>query len=107
VDCLAGYGSVGFVVEERSVGGVRVPVETVAGQCGHVVLLRLPLIVGPLVCGKDDQRLAVEAGQGRRLLHRSVRHSILLDEACKRPPGGMDEHGNAGAERGGDPADSS
>ena len=67
-DCLGGYGSVGFVVEKRLVGSVRVPVETVGRQCGHLVLLRLPLIVGDsLVCGEDDQRLAVEAGQGRRL----------------------------------------
>ena len=38
-DCLAGYGCVGFVGEERSVGGVRVPVETVGRQCGHVGFL--------------------------------------------------------------------
>jgi hypothetical protein len=83
VDCFAGYGSVGFVVEERSVGGVGVSVESVGRQCGHAVLLRLPLIVGSLVCGEDDQRLTVEAGQGRRLLHRRVRRSILLDGAGK------------------------
>src|SRR5215213_6466897 len=78
VDCLAGYGRIGFVGDERIVGGVRVTMETVGRQRGHVVLLGLPLIVvDSLICGEDHQRLTVEAGEGRRLLHRRVRHSIL------------------------------
>ena len=64
-DGLAGGSGVGFVVEERFVGGVSVSVETVGGQGGQVVLLGLPLVVVvPLIGGDDDQRLAVQAGEG-------------------------------------------
>src|SRR5215204_3031023 len=94
VDCLAGYGGVGFVGDERIVGGLSVTVETLGRQRGHAVLLRLPLIVGySLICGEDDQRLTVEAGQGGRLLHRRVRHCILPDGACK---GARGRRGGAG-----------
>src|SRR5215207_1298549 len=84
VDCLAGCGGVGFVVEKRLMGRVMSDtVQAVGGQCGHMFLRRSMFRIVPGVGGEDDQRFAVEAGQGRRLLHRRVRRSILLDEACK------------------------
>src|SRR5215218_6305043 len=42
VDCLAGCGRVGFVVEKRLVSGVvGNAVHAVGGQCDHMVLRRL------------------------------------------------------------------
>jgi len=66
VNCLAGCGGVGFVVQKRCVGGVDVAVEAVGRQRSEVVLLRLPFIVGVSIGGEDDKRLTVEVGQGRR-----------------------------------------
>ena len=68
-----GCGGVGFVADERFVGGgVGDTVETVGRHFGHVVLLLLPSSSVPGVCGENDERLTVEVGQGRRLLHRPV-----------------------------------
>src|SRR5215208_2568632 len=82
VDCLDGLGGVGFVVQQRSVGGVLGDtVGTVGRQCGHLILRLLPSSGIPGVGGDDDERLAVEVGQRRRLLHRGVRRAGLLDPA--------------------------
>ena len=81
VNCLAGCGGVGFVVQKRCVGGVDVAVEAVSRQRGEVVLLRLPFIVGVSIGGEDDKRLTGEVGQRRRMLHRGGALDRLLDEA--------------------------
>lgn len=58
---LTGLGGVGFVVQQRFVGGgLGDTVGTVGRQCGHVVLRRLPSSGVPGVCGEDDERLIVE-----------------------------------------------
>ena len=64
-------------------GGVGDPVEAVGRQSGHVLLLLLPSSAVPGVGGEDDQRLPVQAGQGRGLLHRGVGFDELVDEAVE------------------------
>jgi hypothetical protein len=82
VNCLAGCGRVGFVVEKRLVGGVMSDtVQAVGGQCGHMFLRRLPFRVVPGVGGEDDERLTVEISQQRRLMGRRGRRENFLDPA--------------------------
>src|SRR5215211_662516 len=88
VDCLAGRGRVGFVVEKRLVGRVMGnTVQAVGGQCGHMFLRRLPFRVVPGVGGEDDERLTVEISQQRRLMGRRGRREDFLDPASEMSGG--------------------
>jgi hypothetical protein len=85
VNCLAGCGRVGFVVDERFVGGgLGDAMGTVGRQCGQVVLLRLPFIVVPGIGSEDDERLRPGRGTWDRRHHRPCRNDG--DEEQRPPP---------------------
>lgn len=71
-----------MVGDECLVCGVGYALQAVGREGGQLLLGCLPGRVVAGVCGHDDERLALEIGQGGRLLHRCRPLKELLQETA-------------------------